>query len=93
MTVALKLSVITLVGDAMPNYQTDTDGTTPLRMWSNARDGNYNFTSAIHLIHLVTGDSLCGSLKNSGVGFPEHCDTPVNEAITCKRCLKMANNQ
>jgi hypothetical protein len=75
---------------AMPNYQTDTDGKTPLRMWSNARDWNGDFTSAIHLVHPVTGDSLCGLLKNSGVGFPEDSSLDYDQVISCKRCLKIA---
>lgn len=74
----------------MPNYVVDLDEVTPLRMWSNSRDGNGEFTSAIHLVHPKTGDSLCGSLKNSGVGFPEDAGLPLAEVITCKRCLKMA---
>lgn len=74
----------------MPNYLVDLDGKTPLRMWSNARDGNGDFTSKIHLIHPETNDSLCGNLKNSGVGFPEEPNNPIQEVITCKKCLRIA---
>lgn len=74
----------------MPNYLVDLDGVTPLRMWSNARDGDGQFTSAIHLVHPISGNSLCGSLKNSGVGFPEDAGLSIAEVISCRRCLQLA---
>ena len=70
-------------------YVTDNDGVTPLRMWSNARDGNHNFTSAVHLVSRKTGDSLCGRLKNTGVGFPAEPEDGM-EAITCRLCVRIA---
>lgn len=74
----------------MPNFEVDLDGKTPLRMWSNLRDGDGQFMSAIHLVHPKSGNSLCGALKNSGVGFPDDAGLPVGQAISCKSCLRLA---
>ncbi len=72
------------------NYETDNDGVTPLRMWSNARRESGEFRSAIHLVSPSTGDSLCGSLKDTGHGAPAEQGLPVADVITCKRCLRLA---
>lgn len=76
-------------------YELDSDGLTPLRVWSNTRNGNGEFVGKTHLVKPVrAGDrysqSLCGLIKRGEHGFPDAPDTPIEEAITCVICRRLA---
>ncbi|WP_152988494.1 hypothetical protein [Janthinobacterium sp. Ant5-2-1] len=66
-------------------------GAQPLINYMRRGESTGEFVRAIHLVHPVTGNSLCGGMRNSGVGFADAPGVSVR-VITCKKCRRLARN-